>query len=65
MANDNKRKRSKNEWWKDPKWHNYGIAIVVVVIGIAVITYFTIGETVEYQDISWNELTKYVYSFES
>lgn len=51
---------SKKKWWNEPKrqkWILIGIIVLVVVIGVAAITYFTYdGE--EFQDISWNELTK-------
>lgn len=53
---------SKKKWWNDPKkrkWFEFGIFILVLII--AAITYFTYTETEQFQDISWNELTKYVY----
>ena len=60
--NNNERKPKK--WWNNPKtqkWIVMGAAIVVFTIGVASMTYFEYVHE-EYQDISWNELAKYVYN---
>lgn len=61
---DDKDSNSKKKWWNDPKnrkWFKLSIFILVLVLIIVAITYFTHTEGEQYQDISWNELTKYVY----
>ncbi|XP_055299395.1 AFG3-like protein 2 [Sitodiplosis mosellana] len=57
---DNKGTKPKKQCWKDPqrqKWFGLGLIVLVFLLGIAAITYFTYGPQEEYQDISWNELT--------
>lgn len=58
---DDKKKKPK-KWWNDPKvqkWIVIGTVILVTTLGVAPMTYFEYVHE-EYQDISWNELAKYV-----